>query len=186
MTVETVPAPLENTYVNVQEYEAKIFHNSEFILNYVLLCFVLTIINYFICIHVKLIRYQFWCTRCAFRLLKCLQWCSGRKSWKSGKKKWKLKEPSDENQTECHEIEPNPRWMYMYYVYIFNQMNSVHLLNFRYCTYFVYNFACIQTVNILNLWAVELLVINNTIQYRFSMNGSQHNVDPLDFVIVLH
>jgi hypothetical protein len=21
---------------------------------------------------------------------------------------WKLKEPSDENQTECHEIEPNP------------------------------------------------------------------------------
>jgi hypothetical protein len=24
------------------------------------------------------------------------------------KKKRKLKEPSDENQTECHEIEPNP------------------------------------------------------------------------------
>jgi hypothetical protein len=23
-------------------------------------------------------------------------------------KKWNLKEPSDENQTECHEIEPNP------------------------------------------------------------------------------
>jgi hypothetical protein len=35
---------LENTYVNVREYEVKIFHNSEFILNYVLLCFVLTII----------------------------------------------------------------------------------------------------------------------------------------------
>jgi hypothetical protein len=32
---------------------------------------------------VKLIRDQFWCTRCAFRLLKSLQWCSGRKSWKS-------------------------------------------------------------------------------------------------------
>jgi hypothetical protein len=25
-----------------------------------------------------------------------------------GEKMWKLKEPSDENQTECHEIEPNP------------------------------------------------------------------------------
>jgi hypothetical protein len=36
--------------------------------------------------NVKLIRYQFGCTRCAFRLLKSLQWYSGRKSWKSGKK----------------------------------------------------------------------------------------------------
>jgi hypothetical protein len=24
------------------------------------------------------------------------------------KKKWKLKEQSDENETKCHEIEPNP------------------------------------------------------------------------------
>jgi hypothetical protein len=38
-------------------------------------------------LNVKLIRYQFWCTRCAFRLLKSLQWYWGRKSWKSGKKK---------------------------------------------------------------------------------------------------
>jgi hypothetical protein len=36
------------------------------------------------------------------------QWCSGRKVWKSEKRMWKLKEPSDENQIECHEIEPNP------------------------------------------------------------------------------
>jgi hypothetical protein len=34
---------------------------------------------------VKLI-YQFWCTRCAFRLVKSLQWCSGQKVWKPGKK----------------------------------------------------------------------------------------------------
>jgi hypothetical protein len=34
--------------------------------------------------------------------------CSGQKSWKFGEKMWKLKEPSNENQTECHEIEPNP------------------------------------------------------------------------------
>jgi hypothetical protein len=33
----------------------------------------------------KLIRYQFWCTRCTSRLLKSLQWCSGWKSWKSEK-----------------------------------------------------------------------------------------------------
>jgi hypothetical protein len=33
--------------------------------------------------NVKLIRYQFWCTRCAFPLSKSLQWYSGRKSWKS-------------------------------------------------------------------------------------------------------
>jgi hypothetical protein len=30
---------------------------------------------------VKLIRYQFWCNRCAFRLIKSRQWYSGRKSW---------------------------------------------------------------------------------------------------------
>jgi hypothetical protein len=36
--------------------------------------------------YVKLIRYQFWCTRCAFRLFKSLQWYSGRKSWKSERK----------------------------------------------------------------------------------------------------
>jgi hypothetical protein len=43
------------------------------------------------CFDVKLIRYQFCCTRCAFRLLKSLQWYSGRKGWKSGKKKlWKV------------------------------------------------------------------------------------------------
>jgi hypothetical protein len=29
--------------------------------------------------NVKLIRYQFWCTRCAFQLIKSLQWCSSRK-----------------------------------------------------------------------------------------------------------
>jgi hypothetical protein len=41
--------------------------------------------------NVKLIRYQFCCTRCAFWLLKSLQWCLGRKSSKSGKKceNWK-------------------------------------------------------------------------------------------------
>jgi hypothetical protein len=27
-----------------------------------------------------------WCTRCAFRLMKSLQWCSNRKSWKFEKK----------------------------------------------------------------------------------------------------
>jgi hypothetical protein len=57
---------------------------------------------------VKLICYQFWCTKYAFRLIKSLQWCSGRKSWKSEKKMWKLKEPLDENQAKCHEIEPKP------------------------------------------------------------------------------
>jgi hypothetical protein len=42
---------------------------------------------------VKPIRYQFWCTRCAFRLIKSLQWYSGRKSWKSEKKLGIVKEP---------------------------------------------------------------------------------------------
>jgi hypothetical protein len=32
--------------------------------------------------YVKLIRYQFWCTRCTFRLIKSLQWYSVRKRWK--------------------------------------------------------------------------------------------------------
>ena len=35
--------------------------------------------------NVKLIRYQFWCTRCAFRLIKSRQWYLDRKSWKSEK-----------------------------------------------------------------------------------------------------
>jgi hypothetical protein len=43
-------------------------------------------IAYFI-INVKLIRYQLWCTRCAFRLLKSFQLYWGRKSWKSEKKR---------------------------------------------------------------------------------------------------
>jgi hypothetical protein len=56
---------------------------------------------------VKLIRYQFWCTRCAFRLIKSLQWYSGQERWKSGKKSVKtVKERKKEIM--CHEIEPNP------------------------------------------------------------------------------
>jgi hypothetical protein len=30
------------------------------------------------------------------------------KTLENPEKMWKLKEPSDENQTKCHEIEPNP------------------------------------------------------------------------------
>jgi hypothetical protein len=42
------------------------------------------IIIFFLHSNVKQIRYQFWCTRCAFRLLKSRQWYLGRKkSWKS-------------------------------------------------------------------------------------------------------
>jgi hypothetical protein len=60
-------------------------------------------------LYVKLIRYQFWCTRCAFRLLRSVQWSSGKTSWKSEKQTVKtVKESSDENQTECHYIELNP------------------------------------------------------------------------------
>jgi hypothetical protein len=35
-----------------------------------------------------------------------------RKKVKTGK------EPSDENQTECHEIEPNPSWIYKIYFFL--------------------------------------------------------------------
>jgi hypothetical protein len=42
----------------------------------------------------KLIQYQFWCSRCAFRLMKCLQWCSGRKKeiWKKNCENFKRTE----------------------------------------------------------------------------------------------
>jgi hypothetical protein len=57
---------------------------------------------------VKLVRYQFWCTRCAFWLHKSLQWYSGRKKLEIRKKKlWKLYK-SRRNHILCHEIEPNP------------------------------------------------------------------------------
>jgi hypothetical protein len=55
--------------------------------------------------NVKLIRYQFWCTRCTFRLIKSLQWYSGR-TWLEIKKNVKTaREPK--NRILCHEIEPN-------------------------------------------------------------------------------
>jgi hypothetical protein len=53
---------------------------------------------------------------------------------------WKLKEPFDENQAECHEIEPNPskdrvmperynpfvlRWNYKIYIFL---DSSIHIL----------------------------------------------------------
>jgi hypothetical protein len=57
---------------------------------------------------VKLIRYQFWCTRCAFRILKCLQWFSGRKSWKSEKRNCENCTRAEKNWILCHEIESNP------------------------------------------------------------------------------
>jgi hypothetical protein len=52
-------------------------------------------------LYVKLIRYQFLRTRCAFRLLKC----SCRKI---GNPKKVKTERTDKNQIESHEIEPNP------------------------------------------------------------------------------
>ena len=55
----------------------------------------------------KTVRYRFWCTRCAFRLMKSRQWYLDRKSWKSGKKNVKSVK-SGKNQILCHEMEPNP------------------------------------------------------------------------------
>jgi hypothetical protein len=37
-------------------------------------------------------RYKFWCTRCAFRLIRSLPWCSIRKSWKSEKNVWNIQD----------------------------------------------------------------------------------------------
>jgi hypothetical protein len=57
--------------------------------------------------NVKLIRYQFWCTRCVFRLLKSPQWYSGRKSWKT-KNNCENCKRAEKPQMLSHEIEPNP------------------------------------------------------------------------------
>jgi hypothetical protein len=54
--------------------------------------------------NVKQIRYQFWCTRCAFRLLKSHQWYLGRKKVGSPK----IVGKSRKYQILCREIEPNP------------------------------------------------------------------------------
>jgi hypothetical protein len=58
------------------------------------------------CHNVKLIRYQFWCTRCAFRLLKSLLWysCQKRKSENNCENCIR----AEKNQILCHDIEPNP------------------------------------------------------------------------------
>jgi hypothetical protein len=49
--------------------------------------------------NVKLTWYQFWCTRCAFRLIKSLQWCSVRKSWKS--KKCEICKRAEKKPKQC-------------------------------------------------------------------------------------
>jgi hypothetical protein len=56
-------------------------------------------------VNVKLIRYKFWCTRCAFLLIKSCQWCSGLKV--GNLKKEKKLERADKTKTVCHEIAPN-------------------------------------------------------------------------------
>jgi hypothetical protein len=53
--------------------------------------------------NVKLIRYQFWRTRCAFRLIKSLQWYSGLKSWKS-ENNWENCKRAEKTQILCHEM----------------------------------------------------------------------------------
>jgi hypothetical protein len=55
--------------------------------------------------NVKLMRYQFWCTRCAFRLIKSRHWYSGRTCWNPKKCK-NCKRAEKPNAV--HEIEPNP------------------------------------------------------------------------------
>jgi hypothetical protein len=65
--------------------------------------------SYFL--YVKLIQYQFWCTWCAFWLLKSLQWClDGNKIGNPKTKLWKLYKirKRKTNQILCHEIKPNP------------------------------------------------------------------------------
>jgi hypothetical protein len=57
-----------------------------------------------LCSNVKQIRYQFWCTRCAFRLLKSRQWYLGRKKVGSPK----IVGKSRKYQILWHGIEPNP------------------------------------------------------------------------------
>jgi hypothetical protein len=58
----------------------------------------------------------------AFRVLKSLQWCSEVGNLE--KKMWKLKELSDENQTDCHEIEPNLSKDRSYDVGILDELGS--------------------------------------------------------------
>jgi hypothetical protein len=59
--------------------------------------------------NVKLIQYQFWCTRWAFQLLRSSLFSDVQveKVGNSKKKECENCERADKNQTECHEIEPN-------------------------------------------------------------------------------
>jgi hypothetical protein len=46
---------------------------------------------------------RFWCTRCAFRLIKCLHRCLGQKRWKSRIHVKNVKEPTKTKQRVCVE-----------------------------------------------------------------------------------
>jgi hypothetical protein len=103
--------------------------------------------------NVKLIGYQFWCTRCAFQLFKSLQWCSGRKSWKS-EKQIENCERANGIRTECHEIEPNP-----------SKDRALHEgdnLSFwdefiKFTFFLTVQFIFISSTEVLSYWAVETL-----------------------------
>jgi hypothetical protein len=59
--------------------------------------------------NVKLMHYQFWCTRCAFWLIESLQWCLVQKKLEIRKTKCENFNRVNKNQTDqCHEIESNP------------------------------------------------------------------------------
>jgi hypothetical protein len=92
-----------------------------------------------ICMHyshvlcnVELIQYQFWCTRCAFWLLKSLQWCSCQNSWRSEKKRENC-ERADKTQTEYHEMQPNlskDRAMHVAWIsFCINEINFSNVYN---------------------------------------------------------
>jgi hypothetical protein len=57
--------------------------------------------------NVKLIRYQFICTRCVFRLLESLQWYSGRKKLEIREKNCENCIRAEKKKIVCHETEPN-------------------------------------------------------------------------------
>jgi hypothetical protein len=87
--------------------------------------------------NVKLIRYQFWCTRCAFRLMKSRQWYSGRKSWKSQKQTVKtVKEPKKKQYCAMKLIQIRRRIeLYLREIILRFEMN---LWNSRFSYSFIY------------------------------------------------
>ena len=110
-------------------------------------------------INVKLIRYQFWCTRCAFRLLRSLQWCSGRKSWtseKKGKNLMSRRMKTKESAIKLSQIRRRIELCLREIILLFSWIYKIYFYFWQYNSFSYFK----ASTEVLSNWAVETKTIS--------------------------